>query len=103
MTASTFARSSDASSYINPAVFFPENQTYGSTADVDAHDGTTAQHSYTAHDFVTNTRRNSHAGLISTATMYDCDDEEEEISSQPLLPFVGMPFDTVDDARIFYN
>ncbi|XP_044972411.1 protein FAR1-RELATED SEQUENCE 5-like [Hordeum vulgare subsp. vulgare] len=35
--------------------------------------------------------------------MYDCDDEEEEISSQPLLPFVGMQFDTVKDARIFYN
>ncbi|KAE8782291.1 hypothetical protein D1007_44382 [Hordeum vulgare] len=58
----------------------------------DAHDGTEAQHSYAAH-----------AGLNSTATMYDCDDEEEEISSQPLLPFVGMQFDTLKDARIFYN
>ncbi|KAE8795413.1 Protein FAR1-RELATED SEQUENCE 5 [Hordeum vulgare] len=61
-------------------------------ATMDAHDGTEAQHSYAAH-----------AGLNSTATMYDCDDEEEEISSQPLLPFVGMQFDTVEDARIFCN
>ncbi|KAE8783069.1 Protein FAR1-RELATED SEQUENCE 5 [Hordeum vulgare] len=92
MAASTFARSLDGSSYLNPVSFFPENHTYGSAAHVDAHDGTEAQHSYAAH-----------AGLNSTATMYDCDDEEEEISSQPLLPFVGMQFDTVEDARIFYN
>ncbi|KAE8769785.1 Protein FAR1-RELATED SEQUENCE 5 [Hordeum vulgare] len=92
MAASTFARSLDGSSYLNPVVFFPENQTYGSATHVDAHDGTEAQHSYAAH-----------AGLNSTATMYDCDDEEEELSSQPLLPFVGMQFDTVEDARIFYN
>ncbi|KAE8773849.1 protein far1-related sequence 5 [Hordeum vulgare] len=64
----------------------------GKSKSKDAHDGTKAQHSYAAH-----------AGLNSTATMYYCVDEEEDISLQPLLPFVGMQFDTVEDARIFYN
>ena len=35
------------------------------------------------------------------ASQYDSDDGD--VSSQPLPPYVGMVFDTVDDARKFYN
>ncbi|XP_044431460.1 protein FAR1-RELATED SEQUENCE 5-like [Triticum aestivum] len=31
------------------------------------------------------------------------DEEYDEISSQPLAPYVGMEFDSVDDAKLFYN
>ena len=31
--------------------------------------------------------------------MYDDDQEDNEISSQPLMPYVGMEFDSVDDAK----
>ena len=45
----------------------------------------------------------SDAGHNSTAAMYDDDQEDDEISSQPLMPYVGMEFDSVDDAKTFYN
>lgn len=35
--------------------------------------------------------------------MYDDDQEDNEISSQPLMPYVGMEFDSVDDAKTLYN
>ena len=35
------------------------------------------------------------------ASQYNSDDGD--VSSQPLSPYVGMVFDTVDDARKFYN
>ena len=46
---------------------------------------------------------NSDAGHNSTAAMYDDDQEDDEISSQPLMPYVGMEFDSIDDAKEFYN
>ena len=39
----------------------------------------------------------------STAAMYDDDQEDDEISSQPLMPYVGMEFDSIEDAKEFYN
>ena len=45
----------------------------------------------------------SDAGHNSTAAMYDDDQEDDGISSQPLMPYVGMEFDSVDDAKTFYN
>ena len=34
--------------------------------------------------------------------MHDAD-EDDDISSQPLLPYVGMDFDSIEDAQKFYN
>ncbi|XP_073354749.1 protein FAR1-RELATED SEQUENCE 5-like [Aegilops tauschii subsp. strangulata] len=34
--------------------------------------------------------------------MHDAD-EDDDISSQPLLPYVGMEFDSIEDAQKFYN
>ena len=44
-------------------------------------------------------------GMINAGDIQqDVDDADDDaISSQPLVPYVGMTFDSVDDARQFYN
>ncbi|XP_048548370.1 protein FAR1-RELATED SEQUENCE 5-like [Triticum urartu] len=44
-------------------------------------------------------------GMINAGDVQqDMDDADDDaISSQPLVPYVGMTFDSVDDARQFYN
>ena len=44
-------------------------------------------------------------GMINaTDVQRDKDDADDDaISSQPLVPYVGMTFDSVEDARKFYN
>ena len=59
--------------------------------------------SYAQAHVAANGEINSDVGHNSTAAMYDDDQEDNEISSQPLMPYVGMEFDSVDDAKTLYN
>ena len=42
-------------------------------------------------------------GLLDGAVAQQDEDDEGDISSQPLPPYVGMVFDTIEDAQKFYN
>ncbi|KAE8808791.1 Protein FAR1-RELATED SEQUENCE 5 [Hordeum vulgare] len=85
-------RAGSSSWFTNPSVVFPE-PTSSRSRQQNSENVTEGEGSYVEDS----------EGLLfaEDASQYDSDDGD--VSSQPLPPYVGMVFDTVDDARKFYN
>ncbi|KAE8818103.1 Protein FAR1-RELATED SEQUENCE 5 [Hordeum vulgare] len=86
------SRAGSSSWFTNPSVVFPE-PTSSRSRQQNSENVTEGEGSYVEDS----------EGLLfaEDASQYDSDDGD--VSSQPLPPYVGMVFDTVDDARKFYN
>lgn len=82
--------------YSDPPVLFLEVSPAKFTVNWDANDWTSGEESYAQQHFTTN------GGINSDAAMYD-DEEDDDISSESLAPYVGMEFDFVDGTQRLYN
>ena len=64
--------------------------------------GTKGEESYVQGNFSVGGGEDSEGLLHADDAMQD-DSDDGDVSSQPLPPYVGMMFDTIEDARKFYN
>ncbi|KAE8794348.1 Cell division control 48-E-like protein [Hordeum vulgare] len=65
-------------------------------------DGVANEESFVQQPFMAHGGGDSDVVLNTGGGMHDGDDHDD-ISSQPLVPYVGMEFDSVKDAYKFYN
>ncbi|KAE8792871.1 Cell division control 48-E-like protein [Hordeum vulgare] len=83
--------------FTNSSVVFREATSSRSREKTSEH-VTQREGSYAHDNFSARDGEDSEGLFAEDASKYDGD-----LSSQPLSPYVGMVFDTVDDARKFYN
>ncbi|XP_044432036.1 protein FAR1-RELATED SEQUENCE 9-like [Triticum aestivum] len=88
--------------YRDPPIVFSDAPPAGSAANWHTEDGAANEESFVQQPFTSHGGGDS-GGVVNThGGMHDAD-EDDDISSQPLLPYVGMEFDSIEDAQKFYN
>ncbi|KAM3405218.1 hypothetical protein ACQJBY_007981 [Aegilops geniculata] len=88
--------------YRDPPIVFTHAPPAGSASNWHTEDGAANEESFVQQPFTSHGGGDSDGVLNTHGGMHDAD-EDEDISSQPLLPYVGMEFDSIEDAQKFYN
>ncbi|XP_073354902.1 protein FAR1-RELATED SEQUENCE 5-like [Aegilops tauschii subsp. strangulata] len=95
-------QSSATRMYRDPPIVLSDVPPAGSAANWHTEDGAANEESFVQQPFTSHGGGDSGGVLNTHGGMHDAD-EDDDISSQPLLPYVGMEFDSIEDAQKFYN